>query len=287
MRKHGNFLRNYGEVVELTCKAVETVASVVNSIISNNAFCLGHEDGSRLIIDRHENEGAAFKGGDLRREVRSITGENSFNNVDGRINVFFELFENAVGISVVRFVENADFGKTKGVYIFCSNFTLVTVCKAHLISVVEFRNCVAGGRRSKEENIVFNRKLFEFKTGSGGYGTKRNLHAAFEHGSIVCSNFGCIVGIVGCDEFEHNAVKAACCVDFINCHLCGVCNSNAINCCCTGKGSGNTKDKFGVVFGVVSTAGTCGKGKHHNKSHNRCNNFFEIGFHLKSLFSTI
>ena len=94
------------------------------------------------------------------------------------------------------------------------------------------------------------------------------------------------MGVVGCDEFEHNAVKAACCVDFINSHLCGVLNSNAVNCCRTGKGSGNADYIFGVVFGVVST-GACGKAKAHNKSHNRCNNFSEIGFHLKSLFSTI
>ena len=150
VRKHGNFLRNYGEIVELTCKAVETVASVIDCVVSNNAFCLGHEDGSRLIIDGHENEGTVFKSGDLGREVGSIAGENGFNNCDGRIKVLFELFENAVGISVVGFIENADFGKAEGVYIFCSNFTLVAICEAHLISVFEFRNFVAGSGRGKD-----------------------------------------------------------------------------------------------------------------------------------------
>ena len=247
VRKHGDFLGDQRDIEAVdVIDAVKAVTAVVDGVGSDDILALHHEKGCGSIVGGHEDKAAILERIDLGGKVRRVcVGEAGLQNGDGGIKVVLELRIDTVGVSLVGFIENAD-GLTLVIFVYelSRNLTLVTVGKAHLITVGMNGDIVAGSGGGQEEYVIFRGKIGKFESGCRGYGAERYLHTAFKKRSVVGGELGRVVHIVHGNELELHAVQTAGRVDLVHRHLGRVENGRAVHSGIARQGSGETDDKL-------------------------------------------
>ena len=263
MRQHGNFLRDGVHIKTFhRVDAVQTVTAVVNRVCGDlvRSDCLRHEQRRGRVVDRQKDELAVLELFDLLGEIR-IVGIGKDRNLHrvGNLasHVLAEQVVNALGVRLVGLIEHADLRRLVFPVanhlpdVFRSHLALITVGKAHLVAVRNFRDFIVRSGRGHEEEVVALRKALEFQRRFGRHATERHLRTLFEQFGIVGCNLIRIVRVIQSQQSEFHAVQSARLVDLVNRHLRGVPHRLAVERRAPAERSGHSDDEFGVLFRII------------------------------------